>query len=153
MKRFVEKELNDWLKNDKEALLVEGARQVGKTYIIREILKNNDINFFEINFIDRPDILKALKNIDDVKDLIQRIELYSPVQLIKGKSVIFLDEIQMYPEIITKIKFLVDEGSYKYVLSGSLLGIEIKGIKSIPVGYLRIIRMYPMNFLISDKPY
>ena len=146
MKRIIEKELNEWLINDKKALLVEGARQVGKTYIIRQVLKDNNKNYFEINLIDRPDILKSIKTIDNINDLIERIELYSPLPLIKGESVIFLDEIQMFPEIITKIKFLVDEGSYKYILSGSLLGVEIKGIKSVPVGYMSIIRMYPMNF-------
>ena len=78
MKRIIEKELNEWLAHDKKALLVEGARQVGKTYIIRQVLNDNNINYFEINFIDRPDILKSIKNIDDVDELIQRLELYSP---------------------------------------------------------------------------
>ncbi len=147
MRRYIENELNEWISSkDKQALLVEGARQVGKTYIIRKVLEDNDINYFEINFIDRPDILKSLNSIDDVNELILKIELYSSKPLIKGKSVIFFDEVQMFPEIITKIKFLVDEGSYKYILSGSLLGIEIKGIKSIPVGYIKTLRMYPMNY-------
>lgn len=105
MKRIVEKELNEWILKDKQALLVEGARQVGKTYIIRQVLKDNNINFFEINFIDRPDILKSIKELDDTNELIQTIELYSPNPLIKGKTIIFLDEIQMFPEIITKINF------------------------------------------------
>lgn len=147
MKRIIEKELNEWLAHDKKALLVEGARQVGKTYIIRQVLNENNINYFEINFIDRPDILKSIKDIDDVNELIEQLELYAPKPLIKGKSIIFLDEVQMFPEIITKIKFLVDDGRYKYVLSGSLLGVEISGIKSIPVGYIKMIRMYPMNFI------
>lgn len=146
MKRIIEKDLNDWLKKDKKALLVEGARQVGKTYIIRQVLNDNNISYFEINFISRPDILNSLKKIDNVEELIQNIELLSPIKLEKGKSVIFFDEIQMFPELITKIKFLVDEGSYKYVLSGSLLGIEIKGIKSVPVGYMKILKMFPMNY-------
>lgn len=147
MKRIVEKNINEWINNDNKALLIEGARQVGKTYIIRKVLEDNNIDYFEVNFIERQDILKALKNIDDVKDFILKLELYSPKQLKKGQSVIFFDEIQMFPEIVTKIKFLVDEGSYKYVLSGSLLGVEVKGIKSIPVGYMKVLRMYPMNFI------
>ncbi len=146
MKRIIEKELNDWLKYDKKALLVEGARQVGKTYSIRQILNDNSINYFEINFIDRPDILKVIKNIDNIDELIEKIELYSTTPLIKGESIIFLDEIQLFPDIITKIKFLVDDARYRYILSGSLLGVEISGIKSIPVGYMRMIRMYPMNY-------
>ena len=146
MKREIETKINEWIFNDKEALLIEGARQVGKTYIIRKVLEDNNISFLEINFIERPDILDSFKKINDIHELILKMELYSSKPLIKGQSVIFLDEIQMYPEIITKIKFLVDEGSFKYILSGSLLGIEIKGIKSVPVGYLKILRMYPMNF-------
>ena len=69
----------------------------------------------------------------------------------KGKTLIFLDEVQKVPEIVTAIKFLVEEGSYRYVLSGSLLGIELKGIRSVPVGYMTIKEMYPLiwkNFLL-----
>ena len=74
-----------------------------------------------------------------------KLALYSDVPLKEGESVIFLDEIQLYPEIITKIKFLVDEGRYRYILSGSNLGVELKGIKSIPVGYITMFQMYPMT--------
>lgn len=62
------------------------------------------------------------------------------------ETVVFFDEIQKCPEIVTKIKFLVEEGSFKYVMSGSLLGVELKGITSVPVGYLTVLRMYPMDF-------
>lgn len=62
------------------------------------------------------------------------------------ETVVFFDEIQKCPEIVTKIKFLVDEGSFKYVMSGSLLGVELKGIASAPVGYLTVLKMYPMDF-------
>ena len=57
-----------------------------------------------------------------------------------------MDEVQECKEIVTAIKFLVEEGNYKYVLSGSLLGVELKDIRSIPVGYLQVIEMYPMGF-------
>ena len=76
-----------------------------------------------------------------------RLALYSDEPLIEKESVIFLDEVQLYPEIITKIKFLVDEGKYRYILSGSNLGVELKGIKSIPIGYIDMFKMYPMNYL------
>lgn len=147
MKRNIEEKLNEWiLKDTKSALLIEGARQVGKTYSIRKALKDNNISSFEINFIERPDILNALKNIDDIDELIAKIELYSQTPLKKGKSIIFFDEVQVFPEIVTKIKFLVNEGRYRYILSGSLLGVELKGIKSVPVGYMKTLKMYPMNF-------
>jgi predicted AAA+ superfamily ATPase len=73
------------------------------------------------------------------------LKLLSPLPLEDKKSVIFFDEIQKYPEIITKIKFLVDEGTYRYALSGSLLGVELKGLTSMPVGYVDILRLYPMS--------
>ncbi len=147
MKRFVENVLNEWITNkDKSALLVEGARQVGKTYSLRNALQNNNISYYEINFLDRPDILEQIKNLNDVQDIISKLELLAPTPLARGESIIFFDEIQEFPEIITKIKFLVDEGSYRYILSGSLLGVELKGIKSVPVGYMKTIRMYPMTF-------
>ena len=146
MFRFCEQKINDWLLNKNNSLLITGARQVGKTYIIRDVLKKNNIPYFEINFFDRPDILEVLRGINNTKEFIERIRLYSPTTLEGGKSVIFFDEIQEFPEIITKIKFLVDEGSFKYILSGSLLGVELKNIRSVPVGYMEEIKMYPMNF-------
>ena len=75
-----------------------------------------------------------------------RLSAFAEGELIKGETIIFLDEVQECKEIVTAIKFLVEEGNYKYVLSGSLLGVELKDIRSIPVGYLQVIEMYPMDF-------
>ncbi len=75
-----------------------------------------------------------------------RLAMYSDVPLKVGESVIFIDEIQQYPEIVTKIKFLTDKGKYRFVFSGSNLGVELKGIKSMPVGYVEMFQMYPMDF-------
>lgn len=147
MKRQYENKIQNWINNSKKALLIYGARQVGKTYLIREMLNRNSISYFEINFQEREDILKAIKDLNDAEDISMRLALYSDEPLIEKESVIFLDEVQLYPEIITKIKFLVDEGKYRYILSGSNLGIELKGIKSIPIGYVDMFEMYPMNYL------
>lgn len=87
-----------------------------------------------------------IKACSTTEELIQTIELLSADPLKKKESIIFFDKVQLYPEIITKIKFLVDEGSYRYVLSGSLLGVELNGLKSMPVGYVEMIRMFPMDF-------
>lgn len=145
MKRQCEERIQEWIDNSDKALLIYGARQVGKTYAIREVLKRNDIAFFEINFQERDDILKAISDTASAEELSMRLALYSDVPLIERESVIFLDEIQLYPDIITKIKFLVDEGKYRFILSGSNLGVELNGIKSIPVGYIDMFQMYPMN--------
>ena len=145
MKRQYEDKIQNWINDSKKALLIYGARQVGKTYLIREMLKRNNISYFEVNFQEREDILNAIKDLSNAEDISMKLALYSDIPLIEGESVIFLDEVQLYPEIITKIKFLVDEGKYRYILSGSNLGVELKGIKSIPVGYVDMFQMYPMN--------
>ena len=145
MYRFAQDKIKTWFKNSTKALLVSGARQVGKTYTVRKTLTELNQNFYEINFIERQEIVKALKEISDISLLENKLSLYLSIEKDNGKPVVFLDEIQEFPEIVTKIKFLVDRGTYRYILSGSMLGIELKGIHSIPVGYLEEIRMYPMS--------
>lgn len=86
------------------------------------------------------------KNLSNTKDLLARLSLFTKQKLIKRDTLIFFDEVQICPEVITYIKFLVDEGSYNYILSGSLLGIEINDLRSVPVGYLTIKRMFPLTF-------
>ena len=80
------------------------------------------------------------------EDFLVKLKLIMPEECKPHETVVFFDEIQKCPEIVTKIKFLVEEGSFKYVMSGSLLGVELKGIASAPVGYLTVLRMYPMDF-------
>ncbi len=145
MKRQCEEKIQKWIDTSSKALLIYGARQVGKTYLIREMLHRNGISFFEVNFQEREDILKVLSGLNSAEDISTKLALYSDTELKEGESVIFLDEIQLYPDIITKIKFLVDEGRYRFILSGSNLGVELKGIKSIPVGYIDMFQMYPMT--------
>lgn len=86
------------------------------------------------------------KGLSNTKDLLARLSLFTKQKLIKRDTLIFFDEVQICPEVITYIKFLVDEGSYNYILSGSLLGIEINDLRSVPVGYLTIKRMFPLTF-------
>ena len=146
MKREAAKCINDWLNHGKEALLVTGARQIGKTYLIRECLREEKVPFVEINFIEQQDLIRMFDEAKDAKDLLFRLSAVSGKPLKKHETVFFLDEIQECSDLVTKIKFLVDEGSYRYILSGSLLGIELKNLRSAPVGYLRILDMYPLNF-------
>ena len=80
------------------------------------------------------------------EEFLIKLRMIMPEDCKPNETVVFFDEIQKCPEIVTKIKFLVDEGSFKYVMSGSLLGVELKGIASAPVGYLSILQMYPMDF-------
>ena len=145
MYRFAEEKVQNWLDYSKKALMIYGARQVGKTYLIRKMLEKNAISYFEVNLFERKDILAMLQVEEDASQIAEKLSLYSEMELKKGESVIFLDEIQLFPEIITKIKFLVDEGSYRYIFSGSNLGVELKGIKSIPIGYAEAWQLFPMN--------
>lgn len=138
--------ISDWLNKSNKALLVTGARQIGKTWLIRDEINKSDFQLFEINFIDQPDMIDYLNVQISAEDFLLKLKMIMPDSFKPGKTVVFFDEIQKCPEIVTKIKFLVDEGSFKYVMSGSLLGVELYGIASVPVGYLSLLKMYPMDF-------
>jgi uncharacterized protein len=143
--RTVDRILIDHFKISKTALLIEGARQIGKTFSIRQFGKKFK-TYIEINFIEQPEAISLFKDLSNTKDLLARLSLFTKQKLIKSDTLIFFDEVQICPEVITYIKFLVDEGSYNYILSGSLLGIEINDLRSVPVGYLTIKRMFPLTF-------
>lgn len=143
--RTVDRILIDHFKISKTPLLIEGARQIGKTFSIRQFGKKFK-TYIEINFIEQPEAISLFKELSNTKDLLARLSLFTKQKLIKRDTLIFFDEVQICPEVITYIKFLVDEGSYNYILSGSLLGIEINDLRSVPVGYLTIKRMFPLTF-------
>lgn len=146
IKRFADAEINHWLAEGKKAFLLTGARQIGKTYLIRECLKKSGLPYIELNFIEQPELVELFSSAADAKDLLLRLSLISPKRLVPGSSVIFLDEIQECKELVTKIKFLVEDGRYRYIMSGSLLGVELNDLRSAPVGYLEIHDMYPLGF-------
>lgn len=138
--------IEEWIKNSNKALLVTGARQIGKTWLIRDEIEKSGYTKFEINFIDQPDMVHYLDAEMSADEFLVKLRMIMPEDCKPHETIVFFDEIQKCPEIVTKIKFLVDEGSFKYVMSGSLLGVELKGIASVPVGYLSVLRMYPMDF-------
>ncbi len=144
--RKIEPEIVDWIRNSKKALLIDGARQVGKTYIIRHMLEAEKCHYIEFNLLKTPEIVKLLAKSDSVDDMVTNLSLFADKPFVKGETFIFFDEIQEFKELTTKIKFWVDEGSFRYVFSGSLLGVELKNIKSAPVGYLTTMTMFPMDF-------
>ena len=138
--------IEEWLKSSDKALLVTGARQIGKTWLIREEIAKSGYHKFEVNFIDQPDLVDYLNVKMSANEFLVKLKMIMPEDCKPQETIVFFDEIQKCPEIVTKIKFLVEEGSFKYVMSGSLLGVELKGIASVPVGYLTVLRMYPMDF-------
>lgn len=146
LNRKIEKKIIDWIKKGKKALLIDGARQVGKTYIIRKTLESEQCDYVEFNLLQIPELATLLAKSETVDDMIANLSLFSKKPLTKGKTFLFFDEIQEFKELTTKVKFWVDEGSFRYVFSGSLLGVELKNLKSAPVGYLKTLTMYPMDF-------
>lgn len=146
LKRKIEKDIEKWIENSEKAILIYGVRQAGKTFIIRECLKRNGCEYIEFNLINQPEIVEILRDSTGIDDLILKLSLYSEKKIILGKTIFFFDEIQRYKEIVTKIKFFVEDKRFRYILSGSLLGVEIVNLKSAPVGYLQALNMYPMDF-------
>ena len=135
LQRAVAKKINAFFAADRrQALLVTGARQVGKTTLIRNLGREAFPHFVEINFLENPAARKLFENAADSSDLLLRLSALAGQSLVPGKTLIFLDEVQECKEIVTAIKFLVEEGSYRYILSGSLLGVELKDIGTLIPG-------------------
>lgn len=147
LSRKIESALDDFYHDgNRKALLLTGARQVGKTFSVRNFGKSRYEGFVEINFIRTPDAQKIFSDPADEHDILLRLSAFTKNRLIPGKTLIFFDEIQACPEIVTYIKFLVEEGSCRYILSGSLLGVELKNLRSVPVGYMNEVQMFPLDF-------
>lgn len=146
---MIKRKIDDYIRNyyatTRNALLITGARQTGKTYSIRQFGKTFK-SFIEINFIEMPEAVDLFKGAKSSSDILLRLSAITSVPLIKGETLVFFDEVQQCPDIVTAIKFLVDDGSYRYILSGSLLGIELKDLRSEPVGYMGIKDMFPLDF-------
>ena len=118
---------------------------MGKTFAVRKIGKEAFEQVVEINFIEHPDAVELFSHPKSAAELLMRISAFTRKKLVPGKTLIFFDEVQECDEMVTAIKFLVDEGSYRYVMSGSLLGVELKDLRSVPVGYMAELEMYPLD--------
>lgn len=130
----------------RQALLITGARQVGKTYIIEEFGRAEYEHVAEFNLVLDDAARESFRQATSPDDLMLRISIAARQPLIPGKTLVFLDEIQQCPHIVTFIKGLVDRGDYDYILSGSLLGVELEDVRSLPVGYLDEFTMFPLDF-------
>ncbi len=147
LKRKAYDRLLEWKNQDnKKALCIVGARQVGKTTLIREFAKENYENFIEINFYEEPDAVKIFSGNLDAETIITNLTAYTRKPMEAHKTLVLFDEIQKYPNIRTAMKFLVADGRFDYIESGSLLGENFKEVVSFPVGFEEVYRMYPMDF-------
>lgn len=147
LKRKIINKLNDWKKETaNKALLIKGARQVGKTTVVRQFAKANYKNFVEINFEQMPAAKQAFEGNLDVRTILINLSAMGFGPFEPGKTLVFFDEIQSCPNARTAIKFLVEDGQYDYIESGSLLGINYKDVSSYPVGFEHELDMFPLDF-------
>lgn len=146
--RKIENLIVSHLKSDlKKILLVDGARQVGKTYIIRYVGKKLFENYIEINMVE--DFLgdKLFSGVRSVEDFYLQVSmLHGDKMKQKDNTLIFIDEIQAYPPLLTLLKFLSQDNKFTYIASGSLLGVTLSETTSIPMGSIRKVRMFPLDF-------
>lgn len=139
--------LLDWkTQKDKKALCIVGARQIGKTTLIREFGRKNYENFIEINFVADVKASKIFDGDLDANTILTNLTAYVQQKMEPGKTLVFFDEVQECPNVRTAIKFLVEDGRFDYIESGSLLGVRYKEIRSYAVGFEEIYRMYPLDF-------
>lgn len=149
MKRKIYNELIKWKKEDiNTPLMVVGARQIGKTYTIDEFCKNEFTNYIYINLLNNKEIIEIFKENINTEEKIKKMELSFGHTIDYENTIIFFDEIQESEELISALKFFCESKvSYKIICAGSLLGVKINRFhSSFPVGKVRIINMYPMNF-------
>ena len=156
IKRKMYKYLINWKqKKDKSALIIKGARQVGKSYLVREFGINEYESYIEINFLKNPLYKNIFKGDLSAEEIFKRLSAYIPnLKIIPFKTLLFLDEIQVCAEARTAVKFLVEDGSVDVISSGSLLGLSyledddknVTEPTSLPVGYEEQITMYSLDF-------
>ncbi len=146
LERSVYATFAEWKRQpERLALLVTGARQIGKTYAIRKFGTAEYESFLEMNFIETPSAMSIFEGDLDATTLIASLTAYSSTPLIPGETLVFFDEIQECPRARTALKFLVEDGRFDYIASGSLLGVQYKNVPSYPVGYERHIQMHPLS--------
>ncbi len=149
LKRKIEVEIKNWFdkKTKHNALLIMGARQVGKTFSIRRFSEQHYESVIEINFERTPSLRSLFDGDLDGKSLYERLSAAGLGTLVPGRTVLFLDEIQACPRARTALKFLVEDGRLDVIASGSLLGIHFKEeVPSYPVGYEHRLEMHSLDF-------
>lgn len=146
--RKIQPYIENFLTTDSnKVLIIDGARQIGKTYIIRHIGKKLFKNYIELNFIEDLNDSKIFEKVSSVKDFYFQISTIAGDKMGNKKdTLIFLDEIQAYPQMLTLLKFLNQDNKFTYIASGSLLGVTLKKTTSVPIGSVHIKHMFPLDF-------
>ncbi len=146
--RKIERLIEEHLSSDsKKILLIDGARQVGKTYIIRHVGKKLFENFIELNMVEDIEGNRLFAETKTVEDFYLQVSMLAGDRMKqKENTLIFIDEIQVYPHLLTMLKFLSQDNKFTYIASGSLLGVTLSQTTSIPMGSIRKVRMFPLDF-------
>ena len=140
--------IEEYLKSDTDKILIlEGARQIGKSFSIREVGQRLYPNYVEINFVEDDEGRKLFKNIHTKEDFYLTLSMVAGDRLSgRDDTLVFLDEVQHYPQYLTMLKFLREDGRYRYIASGSLLGLTLQDTTSIPVGSIIRKEMFQLDF-------
>ena len=162
LKRKIDAVLENWLHNEKNPLLITGARQIGKTFSISHFAEKNFKYVVSINFGERNDLIDSFARLKNSDDLLVKLSMVNGGDMHEGKTLIFLDEIQLvyqrreeiaktesvllYQDIISAMKKMCMDQKYRFILSGSLLGVTLNNVILGPLGYLDVIEMYPLDF-------
>lgn len=148
LKRRAYESLLKWKQDAKEkALLVDGARQIGKTYLIEEFAKQEFASYIKVDFLEDTQAAETLSQVTSARGAIEALSLIAGQRVQPGEVLVFLDEVQEAQNLVTLSKYLVQDGRFPLVMSGSMLGVELNHVKSFPVGFLREEVMFPLDFL------
>ena len=148
LRRKIQKTIQDYYRSSSnKVLLLEGARQIGKSFIIRHEGKSIFKNFIEINFLEDKNGDRLFAGVSTTKEFYLKLSTLAGQKMgAKEDTLVFLDEIQAYPELLTLLKFLKDEDRFTYIASGSLLGVTLNKTLSKPGGRIQRVKMYPLDF-------
>ena len=140
--------LADWkTREDRLPLIIKGARQVGKTESVRHFAEAAYTDYVEINFVERPEFKEIVRDGYSVDALIRNLSIIDPtLRFTPNETLLFFDELQEFPEIATALKFFAQDGRFDVICSGSLLGIQVKRVKSYSVGYQETETMRSLDF-------
>ena len=147
LQRKAEKKLESWKRRScGRALLVTGARQVGKSFLVSAFGEREYKSVVSFDLVDDERALRSFRQAASADDLLMRISLLAESPLIPHETLVFIDEVQEAPEVVTHVKRLLDHKEYDFALSGSLLGVELENVRSFPVGYVTEVGMLPLDF-------
>lgn len=147
LERKARRQFEDWLAAPThKALLVKGARQVGKSFLVNAFARESFEHVVTFDLLENAQTRSSFAQASSADDLLLRMSVAAESPLVPHKTVVVIDEVQECPNILTFIKYLVQRDDYRYILTGSLPGVKLEGIDSLPVGYVTQIQMFPLDF-------